>query len=429
MRHLICALLIFASTGFWLFNPSHAGGIANYASLYESACPGDEGPAWAMAWLRVRQAQSVPYDLTNGGARTVPIEITWPTAPQNVNSQTINVTANSFSSLQAALLSTTNATVNIPAGTYGDGSQTLFVRGTDLRVVCSNDATIDCAVIFGNRNVVGFPRRIHWSGGNFTTGTFNLDKIDDLLLDDVHSVTDGQSDVTRSNRWTGRSDAVTSETGCKRVAAINSTFQVINGGATDNLAMFMGFEADPGFTSVQEDIIYANCVFRSTTQTTRWMAVRRMIIVDSLINDDLNAAISAFRIHVDSEDIWVADSHIAGDALFNFTDYTTSDPGGVYWNVINGIFENVTRYQYENSPPRSDIGSTASGAGTIGNSGVWRNCRVYTIASVTDGEAAGTGQFTNENCQAYNWNGTTFPMPDYYGTTIDPDTYGAQRAA
>jgi len=352
------------------------------------------------------------YDLTDGGRRTIPFSYDLPMAP--VDTSTVyNVTAGSFSDLQAAFL-LSNRTIVVPAGTYSGG--TLLLRGSDLDIQMSNSAILDCAITAGNRNTASFPARVKWSGGNHISvqQVFRLDKMNDLLLNDFNSVVDSQGNTTVSNVWTGRSDVTEA---AQRIMVQNSSFQINNGGSTDNLCMFSGTEGDSPITS----FIFANVRFRSSAQCTRFMLMNKHIVVDSLINDDGLATVSAWRIHAEANEVYYADCHIKGDARFNYTEYPAV--GGAFRNIIDGTFENVTRY---NTTARTDIGSTSSSAGTTTQSGVYRDSLIYTIASVTDGDAAGTGGLTNDNTTLRNWDGVGME-PDIFGNTPVPSTYGAQR--
>ena len=64
--------------------------------------------------------------------------------------------------------------------------------------MASDDAVVVGDVAFGGATIEGRPERVRWTGGQFR-GVFEVEKITDLLLDQVHSI----NDVTGLNNWTG----------------------------------------------------------------------------------------------------------------------------------------------------------------------------------------------------------------------------------
>lgn len=238
-----------------------------------------------------------PYDLTLGGARTIPFPYSWPTVPSTSN--TINVTANSGASLAAAIAQS-NVTVVVPAGTY---STSLTSWGNDVDVVCSNGATVVGSIDFNARS------RIRWTGGviggnnfsNSITSGFSQDiMFNNVRFDDLLSCSPGFGPTL------------------SRYAMINCTM---------NSRRYCFFSQQTG---TYDNVIIAGCDLlggdpasgaTGEESTIRMMQLTTGIVVDCRLN---NGAKHTHRAHFECDNIYVADSQLETGAGMMWDNH----PGG-----------------------------------------------------------------------------------------------------
>lgn len=197
---------------------------------------------------------------------TIPFGYNTPADP--VTTQTIDVTAGSFSSLQSAV-STDGALVNVPAGTYS-GSLSNF--GDDVDIVMSNSATVNGGVALYQSS------RVRWTGGNVNasgSASFDADS-DDVLFDNVRieNISSGYLQGNM-NRW----------------AFINST--IISNSYAVACQQF----------NTDTDMIYVNNFIEggsvSNQATVRLMSVHRGVFVGNRVRNNSNYAL---RVHYNMED-------------------------------------------------------------------------------------------------------------------------------
>lgn len=275
---------------------------------------------------------SDPYDLTLGGTRSFPSELSqqasWPTAP--TTTQTINVTAGNFTSLQNAV-NTSGALVNVPAGTY---TGTLYITATDVDIVLDDNAIIAGTVEFGD--FFGNSIRHRWTGGQISgTGSEGTgDRIyvrgNDILIDNL-KVNSGNAFLIE---------------GALRFALINSTV------ASGYYAVF-----SQQF-STNSDYIFANNQFSTTSSaqaTVRLMSIDRLVFVD-------NRSISgtgnrALRLHYFMNDAWVAGNEFIATTPASHMWFTEDGGNGNTYGAFGPLYvSDNTIYSDQNFYADTDIG-------------------------------------------------------------------------
>jgi len=305
-----------------------------------------------------------PYDLTNGGLRTVPFAYSWPAPP--VITRTVSVTTAAQFNAEAAIDGTL---INITASFAG----TKNVLGSDIDIVVANN-TIDLTgdMAFGNQNTL--VERVRWTGGNLF-GTFRAVNTNDILFNDFYAESNGTLTVDLSQA-AGR--------GFNRIAFINTTLRVINGSSASDWAIFM--QQSAGST----DLIMANAKLFSTGQNNRFQSVTNLILVDSVFNPD-GASANGMRVHYESTNVFVADSWSRN--LFKLDNSGPGDPGP---SVLNATFDNYDRYY-----------DSWAFQGSFPNTGVVRNSTLFGGTISVSPLADGGGN------SSLAWDGST--VPDYSG--------------
>ena len=153
-----------------------------------------------------------------------------------------------------------------------DGTYTtdLTVTGQDLRLHGTSAVTIDGRVQIGARNKRA--QRIELTGFRMTTGPFDLDNADDILLDNVHVITERDVNNFTGGGGTGQ--------GTRRLGVVNSTIEVHSGRGGGDWAVFTSLAPN-------EDWTFANVKLISNGgQNNRLQNITRLTIVDSVFNPD-----------------------------------------------------------------------------------------------------------------------------------------------
>lgn len=310
-----------------------------------------------------------PYDLTSGGTRTVPFSYSWPTAP----STSSQVTVTTMADLQTQVANS-NIEITISAA-FGTQSGNVTVTGDDVDIIMSNSATINGEVSFGSGTRCA---RVRWTGGNISGGPLGGDNWEDVLIDNVNAQFTGSG----TGNWSGSNGY--------RLAIINSTLQRTGGTGAGDWVMF----CQPGNRG---DWILANVKFITNgSQNNRFQGLTNFIVVDSVFNPDGNSA-NGFRIHASTTNVWFNNVIVRGPWL-NYP--STGHSSG----IINGTFENITKYGNGNTSWVAD--STDSNC-TVENSTVYRGNGAATLTY------AGWTNLGGNSLVA--WDGSTFPDVSGYG--------------
>lgn len=256
--------------------------------------------------LRAQPAPPVGDNATRintalGGA-VVPFAYNAPADP--VTTQTINVTAGSYSSLLAAV-QTDGAEVIVPAGTYVGQISNV---GDDVNIIMDNAATVQGAVLMYGTN------RVRWTGGNIDGdgGLFDADS-NDLLFDNV--------------RITNISSGYIQGT-VNRYAMINCTVR-----SNTYAAACQNFNTDT-------DMIYINNDMEgglgASQATFRLQSVHRAVIVG---NRFWSGNSYVFRLHYNMESAYVYNNMTVSDfgdiALINLLTESGGSPNtyGPYQDI------------------------------------------------------------------------------------------------
>tara|TARA_S200002703_G_scaffold1223_3_gene2082 strand:+ start:4689 stop:5960 length:1272 start_codon:yes stop_codon:yes gene_type:complete len=322
------------------------------------------------------------YDLetirSTSGARTPPTWATdgsfsWPNEPVTTQSETVTTMAE----LQAALQVSGNQ-ITIPASF---GTQTGLIDITssvsDIDVIMSNSATI---------NHDGFRlngTRMRWTGGNVIGTAGNQLDIGgtDIIMDDM---------VAESNTDEGSFNSAV------RLAILNSTISQDGAGSAGGWAMFNM----PNHT--QTDWILANTRVESSGQNNRFQNVKRLIIIDSVLNPD-GVSANSLRMHDDTDYVWLADTEIGYKGILSY-----AEPGYTY-GFNHATWERVV---YHSHLPALLINSTNANSTA-------EDCLVKTTDTGDLSGAPGLDGMTDLGGNTMEfWDGTTYP---------DYSAIGAQR--
>lgn len=313
------------------------------------------------------------YDL---GDHTIPYALNWPTAPQGELSVS-NVST--IGELQFAA-EQNSIEINIPSGVTLIGD--VDVTGTDVKINCPNNSTVQGVVTFGD---VSRPARQWWHGGNID-GAINVDRIDDLTITNLHwSTSDGET----GGNWT-----IGTAPGFARVALANCTFD----GDTATLGWFIF--TDPG--DGQTDLIMCNVLFNPASpgyQNLRLQGITRLTVVDCYACPQNN--VTAMRVQQGNQDVYIADS-IIGNSL--------------QWSDATNLHMlRVKRFQ---------IGSNSFASGGTGMT----DCTVNECPLWSTPFAPGTGDGTEASLpsgvtgsdniiESNGWDGSSMPDPDTWRTS------------
>lgn len=333
---------------------------------------------------------SLPYDLTNGGARSLPFAATFPTAP-SIDGPTVDVS--NIVDLQTAI-DAGNRVINIGSGLTLSGGN-VYIRGTDVEVNCPNSTTFDGTHFWwGNYNTTR-PARIKWTGGNLVDGGMYAFAFNDLLIDDLY--VDNLCSVSNENVHNFSGFAGTETHGWQRLAILNSTFGLRGGGALaggSGWALFVG--GDYGVPAY-DDLIIANTKFlEDGNQVARIMGVTNLIIADSVFNPT-GEAINGLRLHHGCTNVWLVDGWSRNIMMIGETDAET-DPGP---GVVNAVFERFDRYALD--------GAYTYGDPPNANSGILEGCTLYSALGAGDGSTSVLDFTDGSGNSREAWDGSTVP--------------------
>ncbi len=289
-------------------------------------------------------------------------DIEWPQDPQITFERTIS----SNSEFQAAL-STNGQRSLVTSGTYSGGS----VSCSDCEFVLASGVTIN-----GNLSFRG--NRIKWFGGTVNGGPMDQTGTGDVLIDNVHVITNGDL-----NNFSGPAS------GFNRVALINSTLEVTNGQSVGDWGLYI--QQNSGSQLRGRNLIVANVRIESTGQNNRFQDVENLVIVDSYFNSN-NTSSNGLRMHHGLQDVFMRDTVVVGSNITNGTDT----------QITNGVFENITRYHTLNNFFDNGIGNNTINV-QINNS------QCHTTATAMLGQPPNLGVASGSNPPIQSWNGSSLP--------------------
>lgn len=309
---------------------------------------------------------SSQYDL--GELPEIVTDIKWPVAP----TLTSTITVSNTDELQAAAL-VDGASVVISSGTYAS----LSITCNDCEFKLANDATIAGALSF-------MGQRIYWEGGKVEGGPVSFRGEGDLLINNLHSVTNGALNnfSGATNEW-------------NRLAIINSTFEVINGNSNGSWAFYIQDKGSNPYRG--HHLIFANVRLESDAQNNRIQAIDNVVIIDSYFNSNVTS-LNGLRMHRGLKDVYMRNAIIVGG----------NTSSGDETQITNGVFENITRYTNVNNPFSIGIGFNVQNV-SINNS------QCYTSTGNNLGTAPGLADATGENPGFLAWDATTVPNASSYG--------------
>ncbi|AUP80180.1 hypothetical protein [Flavivirga eckloniae] len=310
------------------------------------------------------------YDL--GTLPDIVADIEWPLKPE-ITKQ-IEVTNNTEFQNAASI---NGISAKVLAGTYND-----------INITCNDCEFIleDAAEIKGRLSFTG--TRIHWVGGLVTTGPIVMDsEHGDILIDNLHAITNGG----KLNNFSGAA------TEWNRVALINSTLEVQNGNNDGDWALFVQGKNGTDFRG--KNFILANVRLESDAQNNRFQSIKNLVIVDSYFNSN-NTSKNGLRMHRGCEDVYMRDVIIVG----------ANTNSGEETQVINGVFERITRYNDVNNHFSIGIGFNTVNV-TINDS------QCYTSASNSNaiGKPPVLGVATGVNPGLKTWDGIVVPNSSNVG--------------
>ncbi|WP_282081236.1 hypothetical protein [Aquimarina algiphila] len=302
------------------------------------------------------------YDL--GELPDIVSDIEWPLEPEIREQRTI---MNNAEFQEASAINGVSA--RVLTGTYND-----------VNISCNNCEFIleDAVEIKGSLIFTG--SRIRWVGGLVTKGPVIMNSEQgDLLIDNLHSITNGGE----LNNFSGPA------TEWNRVALINSTLEVINGNNDGDWAIFIQGKQTTDFRG--KNFILANVRLESDAQNNRFQSIQNLVIVDSYFNSNITSK-NGLRMHRGCEDVFMRNVIIVG-ANTNSGDET---------QVINGVFEQITRYNDVNNHFSNGIGFNTVNV-TINDS------QCYTTVLNGVGKPPALGVATGNNPGMKIWDGVTVP--------------------
>ncbi len=304
---------------------------------------------------------SSKYDL--GTLPDIVADIEWPVQPKTTVERTV---ANNSEFQEVVSIDGVSATVG--AGTY----QSINITCDDCEFIVENAAEIQGSLTFTGS-------RIKWQGGLVTSGPVVMNSDGDVLIDNLHSITNGG----KLNNFSGP------VSGWNRLALINSTLEVVNGDFSGDWALFIQGKSGTDFRG--RNFILANVRLESDAQNNRFQSIQNLVVVDSYFNSNINAK-NGLRIHQGSEDVFMRDVIIVG----------ANTNSGEETQITNGVFERVTRYNDVNNHFSNGIGFNTVNV-TINDS------QCYTTSANGVGESPELGVATGSNPGMIAWDGVTVP--------------------
>lgn len=256
---------------------------------------------------------------------------------------------------------------------------------SDCDVIMSNSATITGNLTLGSSG--NRCSRARWTGGNIS-GRLVGDNFQDVLFDDFYL-----------NSGANFSDLTAAAQRFDRVAFLNTTIennwpdQHHSGG----WALFiLQRPEDP-----HQGLIFGNFkVISNGLHAFRVQSTDDLMIVDSALNPTYGSQ-SGFRIHLNSRDVWVKDTWVAGRVHLN---EVSANDG--YPQVVNGRFDNMDVYDLGNLGPNYVLWESLS-------SGVILNGQLHVATGAGDGTFS-YGPYTNGGGNSrVAWDGVT--LPDHSG--------------
>ncbi len=201
------------------------------------------------------------YDL--GLLPDIVADVEWPSEP-NTTEQLLVTNDIEF---QEAI-SVNGVSAKVLAGIYND-----------VNITCNDCEFIleDNAEIQGNLTFTG--NHIHWVGGRVTTGPVVMNSTGDILIDNLHSITN--TNGGELNNFSGP------PTEWNRVAIINSTLEVINGDDSGDWALFV--QGKNGTDFREKNFISANIHLESDAQNNRFQSIQNLVVVDSYFNSNITS--------------------------------------------------------------------------------------------------------------------------------------------
>ncbi len=308
------------------------------------------------------------YDL--GTLPDIAKDIEWPLEPRITEQREIFTNAE----LQEAI-STNGTSAKVAAGIYNG----VNITCDDCEFILEDGAEIQGSLTFTGT-------RIKWQGGLVTTGPVVMNSNGDVLIDNLHSITNGGE----LNNFSGP------VTGWNRVALINSTLEVVNGDFNGDWALFIQGKNGTDFRG--RNLILANVRLESDAQNNRFQSIQNLVVVDSYFNSNVNAK-NGLRIHQGSEDVFMRDVIIVG----------ANTNSGEETQITNGVFERITRYNDVNNHFSNGIGFN-----TVNVTINYSQC--YTASSNGIGEPPSLGVASGNNPGMKVWDGVTVPDVSNFGS-------------
>lgn len=306
-------------------------------------------------------SESPMYDL--GTLPDIVDDLEWPLEPKITEQREITTNAQ----LQQAA-STNGISANVAAGNY----EGVNITCDDCEFILEDNTEIQGSLTFSGT-------RIRWKGGLVTTGPIVMDSKGDILIDNLHSITNGGE----LNNFSGP------VTGWTRVALINSTLEIVNGDFSGDWALFIQGKNGTDFRG--RNLILANVRLESDAQNNRFQSIQNLVVVDSYFNSNVNAK-NGLRIHQGCEDVYMQNVIIVG----------ANTNSGEETQITNGVFEQITRYNDVNNHFSNGIGFNTVNV-TINDS------QCYTTSSNGIGEPPSLGVATGSNPDMKTWDGITVP--------------------
>lgn len=270
-------------------------------------------------------------------------------------------------------------------------SGAIEILANDIDIVMENTATITGTLNLGTGSVWR-TRRVRWTGGNIN-GRLLGRQFEDILFDDVnfnYNIDGNYNDLTaNSNRF-------------YRIAFINCTLQNTGNPGGDGWVLFCTPQSTSSTANPHEGIILGNVrVISTALHAFRLQGIADVVIFDSAFNPDNAAGSTGFRLHYGCQNVWMRDSYVVRNIAFN----QVSPGGDSIPHVINGVFDNVTRYA-------PDAQFAWSGGNMPSNSAEIRNSRLHAANGAGDGTLAMPSGFTSGGGNdRVAWDGST--LPDY----------------
>ena len=266
-------------------------------------------------------------------------DIEWPIQPKIKKFAIVTNNAEFQRALRKSYRETT-----IKAGTYSGGN----VVCNDCRFIFEPDALVEGGINFDGS-------RIHWVGGTVIGGPIKQRGAGDVLIDSLHART-----LEGINNFGGPPK----KAGFNRVAIINSTLESI-GGYPSGWAFYVPRNINGGpFRG--RNLILANVRLESNPgQTFRVNSIENLIVVDSYFNSNVTSS-NGIRLHYSNTDVFFRDT-IAVGATTVCCGTTPPD------QVINGVFDNVTRFN-------PYLGAWSSGLGRKCQNVIIKNSMAYSAA-------------------------------------------------